>query len=94
MLTAMSIQTDLESVVYLVITKLQAHSICHEPYFSNCKAVPTPCSSYLIFCPTMTTRSSLFRPCIDLHNGQVKQIVGGTLSEQDPESLKTNFVAT
>jgi phosphoribosylformimino-5-aminoimidazole carboxamide ribotide isomerase len=35
---------------------------------------------------------SKFRPCIDLHNGQVKQIVGGTLSD-DPNSLKTNFVA-
>ncbi|KAJ3311488.1 Enzyme that catalyzes the fourth step in the histidine pathway [Boothiomyces sp. JEL0838] len=33
-----------------------------------------------------------FRPCIDLHNGQVKQIVGGTLSERD-ESLKTNFIS-
>ena len=42
----------------------------------------------------MTLRSSLFRPCIDLHDGQVKQIVGGTLSEKLPESLKTNFVAT
>lgn len=38
-------------------------------------------------------RSSRFRPCIDLHHGQVKQIVGGTLSESDPNSLKTNFVA-
>ncbi|KAL1747459.1 hypothetical protein HDZ31DRAFT_31898 [Schizophyllum fasciatum] len=39
-------------------------------------------------------RHSLFRPCIDLHDGQVKQIVGGTLSDSDPESLKTNFVAS
>lgn len=32
-----------------------------------------------------------FRPCIDLHNGQVKQIVGGTLVDgQQPE---TNFQA-
>jgi phosphoribosylformimino-5-aminoimidazole carboxamide ribotide isomerase len=31
-----------------------------------------------------------FRPCIDLHNGTVKQIVGGSLSE-NPDSLKTNF---
>ncbi|KAI0750875.1 Phosphoribosylformimino-5-aminoimidazole carboxamide ribotide isomerase [Daedaleopsis nitida] len=38
-------------------------------------------------------RKSLFRPCIDLHNGEVKQIVGGTLSE-DPSVLKTNFVAS
>jgi len=33
---------------------------------------------------------SVFRPCIDLHNGQVKQIVGGTLDTQD---LRTNFVS-
>lgn len=36
---------------------------------------------------------SKFRPCIDLHNGQVKQIVGGTLSDGEPNKLKTNFVA-
>ncbi len=33
-----------------------------------------------------------FRPCIDLHNGCVKQIVGGTLTD-DGTSLHTNFVA-
>ncbi|KXN86270.1 1-(5-phosphoribosyl)-5-[(5- phosphoribosylamino)methylideneamino] imidazole-4-carboxamide isomerase [Leucoagaricus sp. SymC.cos] len=35
---------------------------------------------------------SVFRPCIDLHDGQVKQIVGGTLSDDNPKELKTNFV--
>ncbi|CAA7259760.1 unnamed protein product [Cyclocybe aegerita] len=40
-----------------------------------------------------SSRCSLFRPCIDLHNGQVKQIVGGTLSDSDPDTLRTNFVA-
>ena len=34
----------------------------------------------------------MFRPCIDLHSGKVKQIVGGSLSNQ-PETLRTNFVA-
>lgn len=34
-----------------------------------------------------------FRPCIDLHQGQVKQIVGGTLNDECPDSLRTNFVA-
>jgi phosphoribosylformimino-5-aminoimidazole carboxamide ribotide isomerase len=34
----------------------------------------------------------VFRPCIDLHEGKVKQIVGGTLSEA-PGALRTNFVA-
>ena len=35
---------------------------------------------------------TLFRPCIDLHDGQVKQIVGGTLSASG-DGLRTNFVA-
>lgn len=34
-----------------------------------------------------------FRPCIDLHQGKVKQIVGGTLSDVDEESVRTNFEA-
>ena len=34
----------------------------------------------------------MFRPCIDLHDGKVKQIVGGTLSD-DPATLRTNFVS-
>lgn len=34
-----------------------------------------------------------FRPCIDLHNGKVKQIVGSTLDDTSPGSLKTNFVS-
>ena len=31
-----------------------------------------------------------FRPCIDLHNGKVKQIVGGTLND-DSSRVQTNF---
>ena len=38
--------------------------------------------------PTMTK----FCPCIDLHSGQVKQIVGGTLTTTS-EDLKTNFIS-
>jgi phosphoribosylformimino-5-aminoimidazole carboxamide ribotide isomerase len=34
----------------------------------------------------------MFRPCIDLHDGKVKQIVGGTL-EGAPGGLHTNFVS-
>lgn len=34
-----------------------------------------------------------FRPCIDLHSGQVKQIVGGTLDSAKPTELKTNYVS-
>jgi phosphoribosylformimino-5-aminoimidazole carboxamide ribotide isomerase len=34
----------------------------------------------------------VFRPCIDLHEGKVKQIVGGTL-DAGPGRLQTNFVS-
>ena len=34
-----------------------------------------------------------FRPCIDLHNGKVKQIVGSTLRDDTPGSLRTNFTS-
>lgn len=34
----------------------------------------------------------MFRPCIDLHEGKVKQIVGGTLSNA-PGQLRTNFIS-
>lgn len=34
-----------------------------------------------------------FRPCIDLHDGIVKQIVGSSLSDSAPGDLKTNFSA-
>ena len=34
----------------------------------------------------------MFRPCIDLHEGKVKQIVGGTLSA-DAAALRTNFIS-
>ena len=34
----------------------------------------------------------MFRPCIDLHNGKVKQIVGGSLNDQD-NSPATNFTS-
>ncbi len=39
--------------------------------------------------PTTMTR---FRPCIDLHNGQVKQIVGGTLRDSG-SGPRENFVS-
>ncbi len=34
-----------------------------------------------------------FRPCIDIHNGQVKQIVGGSLKDAG-DAAQENFVAT
>lgn len=41
----------------------------------------------------MVERRSKFVGCIDIHNGQVKQIVGNTLSDES-STLKTNFVST
>lgn len=34
-----------------------------------------------------------FRPCIDLHQGKVKQIVGSTLSDSTSDKLITNYVS-
>ncbi|PLW13653.1 hypothetical protein PCANC_09009 [Puccinia coronata f. sp. avenae] len=34
---------------------------------------------------------TLFRGCLDLHSGQVKQIVGGSLDLRAPDKLRTNF---
>ena len=36
--------------------------------------------------------NAMFRPCIDLHEGKVKQIVGGSLTGNNSE-LRTNFVS-
>ncbi len=33
-----------------------------------------------------------FRPCIDIHNGKVKQIVGGSLRDEGDQA-RENFVA-
>ncbi len=38
-------------------------------------------------------RGGVFRPCIDLRHGKVVQIVGGTLSDHDVESVQTNFTS-
>lgn len=34
-----------------------------------------------------------FRPCIDIHDGRVKQIVGGSINDSSKDELTTNFVA-
>lgn len=36
--------------------------------------------------------SMKFRPCIDIHNGKVKQIIGGSLKDQGDQALE-NFVS-
>ncbi|HIM23330.1 MAG TPA: phosphoribosylformimino-5-aminoimidazole carboxamide ribotide isomerase, partial [Verrucomicrobia bacterium] len=35
----------------------------------------------------------MFRPCIDLHEGRVKQIVGGSIDDSQPNALRTHFVS-
>lgn len=35
-----------------------------------------------------------FRPCIDLHAGKVKQIVGSTFSDDDQEHITTRFISS
>ena len=51
--------------------------------------------SYKFSCLHICSLSSMtrFRPCIDLHAGQVKQIVGGTLGTDTSQSLRTNHVS-
>jgi phosphoribosylformimino-5-aminoimidazole carboxamide ribotide isomerase len=44
------------------------------------------------FCPALFQLNAVFRPCIDLHEGKVKQIVGGTLKDGGG-GLRTNFVS-
>ena len=60
--------------------------------FGGCVSAAILASAPQVEMPT-SHKKSLFRPCIDLHDGQVKQIVGGTLSETDASTLRTNFVA-
>lgn len=42
--------------------------------------------------PTLAVFMTRFRPCIDLHEGKVKQIVGGSLRD-DGAGLRENFVS-
>lgn len=39
-------------------------------------------------------RRSKFAGCIDIHDGKVKQIVGGTLSDAAAAQLRTNYIST
>ena len=42
--------------------------------------------------PGQSGRVTRFRPCIDLHDGRVKQIVGGSLKDQGDQAAE-NFVS-
>ena len=56
--------------------------------------IPGPISGHISDRPDSPSASTVtqFRPCIDLHEGRVKQIIGGTLSNQDNSAVE-NFVA-
>ncbi len=43
------------------------------------------------FCIDDKEADMKFRPCIDLHDGRVKQIVGGSLSDEAGSAPQTNF---
>lgn len=59
--------------------------VLHRKSFSRLgKPFQNPCLKPLVF-----MRSTRFRPCIDIHDGRVKQIVGGTLTSS--EAPVTNF---
>ena len=56
--------------------------------------VKRACKNKNTFSHTFQKRRGMrFRPCIDLHQGKVKQIVGGSLSDDNEADLKTNFEA-
>ncbi len=54
------------------------------------KAVHQPVIMRAILAKSKVSTLTLFRPCIDLHQGQVKQIVGGSL---DDKGAETNYVS-
>ena len=77
-------------VLDLEISRLGKYKLTHTHNY-------TPARTLLIM-----TATTLFRPCIDLHAGVVKQIVGGTLTDDNDDgdgngnhatSLQTNFTA-
>tara|TARA_B110001452_G_scaffold140703_1_gene116999 strand:- start:7 stop:891 length:885 start_codon:yes stop_codon:yes gene_type:complete len=60
-------------------------------------AVATAAAAALLYARRLRAarrRAARFRPCIDLHQGKVKQIVGSTLSDEPGKAPVTNFEAT
>lgn len=62
----------------------------------HCRTRPIhhPSAFLFVFLSKKSKRKMKFRPCIDLHNGQVKQIVGSTLKDNEKDAdqaLNTNF---
>lgn len=65
-------------------------------YFHIFNVSSSPSNTQPGFCSELhrepRPKMTRFRPCIDLHSGQVKQIVGGTLTTASSD-LKTNFAS-
>lgn len=74
----------------ILFCQVRLASVCAET--RSRFAVGEPSSMYTLT-SYIAVLSKMFRPCIDLHNGRVKQIVGGSLRD-DEQDLRTNFVAT
>src|SRR5664280_304877 len=94
-------------IMILILYISDAILICvHGQHWSGCAAAQTDArSAPLPICvPSPPSESSwnpglptlgflpMFRPCIDLHEGKVKQVVGATL-DQAPGQLRTNFIS-
>ena len=62
---------------------------CRKPPLARFPAIPLGSSPAMPHAPPAMTR---FRPCIDLHQGLVKQIVGGSLCDHGP-GPRENFVS-
>lgn len=60
--------------------------------FQESAEVPDGTADPVILINKMEERSMRFRPCIDIHNGKVKQIVGGSLKD-DGDYAVDNFVS-
>ena len=83
-------------------TYLEAHHVEERLAAAIAKLVqerpsdPLAALSKALLSSTMSAsaRFAKFRPCIDLHQGKVKQIVGSTLSDDPGQGPVTNFEAT
>ena len=72
---------------------LSAPRLCPRNVREACVST-APASAKMSTEASTSRRRSRFRPCIDLHAGQVKQIVGGTLTDDATDGrLRTNFIA-
>lgn len=68
-----------------------APSTCQKLHEEQVKNATAPSGPLSLTHPKYCEPCMKFRPCIDLHNGKVVQIVGGSLDDNQQDSLRTNF---